>query len=168
MKPIGLIRFITIHASATTPSMDIGVEEVTQWHLDRGWSDIGYHWLIRRDGTWEKGRPSVYQGAHVGGFNSGNLGICMVGGLKEGTKTPENNFTDPQWVTLFERVRMLHENFPEAVIMGHNGFPGHEARGCPCFDWRDWREEFHRRIREPLHQLPSHWYEVVDKEEPDG
>jgi len=48
------IRYITIHAAATTPSMDIGVKEIREWHLARGWRDVGYHFVIRRDGTLEK------------------------------------------------------------------------------------------------------------------
>lgn len=165
MRPIGKIRYITVHAAATRPSLDIGAKEIRQWHLDRGWSDIGYHWVVRRDGSKENGRDPSLQGAHVGGHNAGNLGICMVGGVKESDgKTPEDNFTTEQWITLFDMVKVLHRRNPQAIIMGHNGFPGHEARGCPCFDWRKWREEFFKRIHDPDAQMPSHWYDEVDKE----
>lgn len=165
MKPIGNIRYITIHASYTPPSLDIGEETIRGWHVDeRGWLDTGYHRVIRRDGTVENGRPIRYQGAHVGGFNAGNIGICMVGGKKEGVDEPEDNFTNPQWVTLFMMMRSLLNRHPHAIIMGHNGFAGHEARGCPCFDWRAWREDFFKRIHAEQVQLPSHWYDEVDKE----
>lgn len=165
MKPIGHIRYITIHTSDTYPDMDIGVAEITEWHVQRGFDTIGYHWVIRRDGTREKGRASTYQGAHVGGHNAGNLGICLVGGKSRDTDRCEDNYTDEQWIALFEFVKALHASFPEALIMGHNGFPGHEARGCPCFDWRKWRLDFHRRIKEPLTQLPASWYDAIDWEE---
>lgn len=157
------MRYITIHASATFPSMDIGVAEIRDWHLARGFNDIGYHEVLRRDGTWEKGRPAHIKGAHVGGFNTDNYGVCLVGGLKEGTKTPENNFTAAQWSELRARMTELHRQWPGAIITGHNGFPGHESRGCPCFDWREWRAQFLASIAEDAIQLPSHWYDEVDK-----
>jgi N-acetylmuramoyl-L-alanine amidase len=156
------MRFITIHASATFPSMDIGAAEITEWHLARGFRTIGYHEVIRRDGTVEIGRQAEEQGAHVGGFNPGNYGICLVGGLAQGTKRPENNYTDAQWDALRERMLIHHARWPQAIIMGHNGFPGHEPRGCPCFDWRKWREEFLASLHEIPVQLPSQWYDEVD------
>jgi len=156
------MRFITIHASATYPSMDIDAAEIRDWHLSRGWRDIGYHEVIRRDGTVELGRPADQTGAHVGGHNTGNYGICLVGGLKQGTKIPEDNFTPAQYAKLRNRMLAHHTRWPEAIIMGHNGFPGHEARGCPCFDWRAWRDEFLAELREEPIQLPSHWLDEVD------
>lgn len=156
------MRFITIHAAATHPDMDIGVEEIRQWHLDRGFRDIGYHYVIRRDGTIETGRPADQTGAHVGGFNTGNLGVCMVGGVDKYTNAPQDNFTVDQWESLHRIMTRLHEKHPEAIIMGHNGFPGHESRGCPCFDWRLWRRQFLWSLREAEVQLPSHWYDEVD------
>ncbi len=149
------MRYITIHASATFPSMDIGVDEIRDWHLARGFNDVGYHEVIRRDGTLELGRPAHIQGAHVLGFNPGNYGICMVGGLKEGTKTPEDNFTAAQYQTLRKRMVELHAKWPEAEIVGHNFFPGHESRGCPCFDWRQWRDDFLASVNDP----PGPWYD---------
>jgi len=157
------IRYITIHAAATTPSMDIGVKEIREWHLARGWRDVGYHFVIRRDGTLEKGRPLDEMGAHVGGHNSGNIGICMAGGVTEADgRTPENNFTAAQWQTLRELVYQLHTMHPKAVIMGHNGFPEHESRGCPCFDWRKWRKEFLESLEEQEPVFHGHWIEEVD------
>lgn len=157
------MRYITIHASATPPSMDIGVDEIRHWHADpkphgNGWSDIGYHEVIRRDGTWEQGRPASRMGAHVLNFNQGNYGICMVGGLREGTKIPEDNFTPAQYATLRRRMMVHHNDWPEAEIMGHNGFPGHESRGCPCFNWRQWRDDFLAAQAGP----PGPWPDEVD------
>lgn len=156
------MRYITIHAAATFPSMDIGVKEIRQWHLANGWRDIGYHEVIRRDGTLEPGRPADQMGAHVGGYNRDNYGICLVGGLKEGTKVPEDNFTGAQYHTLYRRMMVHHGNWPEAIIMGHNGFPGYESRGCPSFDWRKWRDDFLASLLETPLQMPSHWYDEVD------
>lgn len=164
------MRYVTIHTSLTPPSMDIGASDIRRWHrIDRGWRDIGYHRVIKRDGTIEQGRPDGQTGAHVGGFNTDNYGVCMVGGLRQGGNfnNPadfEDNYTDAQWVALWEEMLRLHDHYPGIVIMGHNGWPGHEARGCPCFDWRTWRDRFWETLREPAPQMPSHWIDEVDVE----
>lgn len=149
------INRITIHASATYPSMNIGAKEIRQWHLDRGWRDIGYHRVIRRDGTVDEGRPESIMGAHVKHHNRDNLGICLVGGLKEGTQEAEDNFTPVQYIMLTKvLVDLLHKH-PEAIIQGHNGYPGHETRACPCFDWRAYVDYLNRAMAAPYR--PSGW-----------
>ena len=74
-------RFITLHCSATRPSQIAGVKEIRSWHKAKGWSDIGYHFVVRRDGRVEKGRPITQTGAHVQGWNTNNVGICLEGGI---------------------------------------------------------------------------------------
>lgn len=133
-------KYIVIHCAATKPSMDIGVKEIDRWHRQKGWKKVGYHYVIRRDGTVEKGRGLYEIGAHVrppDGINSTSVGICMVGGVKERDgKTPENNFTPAQWKSLGKLVDTLMELFPTATITGHRDLaPG---RGCPSFSVRDW------------------------------
>lgn len=93
------LRFITLHCSATRPSQIAGVKEIRAWHKAKGWSDIGYHFVIRRNGAIEKGRPISKTGAHVAGWNADNLGICLEGGISE-TFQPQNNFTREQWRAL--------------------------------------------------------------------
>jgi len=73
------INKIVIHCSDSPDSLDIGVREIRDWHKQRGWSDIGYHYVVRRDGTVESGRPIEIKGAHVKGHNSDSIGICWVG-----------------------------------------------------------------------------------------
>ena len=72
-------RDIVVHCSATPPKMDIGVREIRTWHIKRGFVDVGYHYVIRRDGSVETGRPHDTQGAHVRSFNKFSVGICLVG-----------------------------------------------------------------------------------------
>ncbi|WP_237673814.1 N-acetylmuramoyl-L-alanine amidase [Vreelandella profundi] len=156
------MRYLTIHCAATTASMDIGVDEIRQWHLARGWRDVGYHYVIRRDGTLERGRPESQTGAHVGGYNTGNIGVCMAGGVKDDGVTPEDNFTAAQWSALDALLTELHERYPKALIMGHNGFPGHESRGCPCFDWRTYRDGLHDMWADTPEEWHGHWIEEVD------
>ena len=69
---------IIIHCAATKPSMDIGYQEIRKWHVeDNGWDDVGYHFIIRRNGKYEKGRPEGYSGAHAPSHNSRSIGICL-------------------------------------------------------------------------------------------
>jgi N-acetylmuramoyl-L-alanine amidase len=105
-----------------------------------GWSDIGYHAVIRRDGRIEYGRPPGSMGAHVAGENAGNLGICLVGGITDGGK-PKNNFTVEQFASLrwliIEWIGVY--GIQDTQIRGHCDFEG-VLKACPCFDVRQWWE----------------------------
>jgi N-acetyl-anhydromuramyl-L-alanine amidase AmpD len=125
---------IVVHCAATTASMDIGRDEIDRWHRARGWFTIGYHYVIRRNGTVETGRPEDVVGAHVLNHNSDTIGICMAGGLASDKKTPQDNFTKEQLASLETLLRELKERYPKANIMGHSDFPEHKTRACPVFD----------------------------------
>ena len=71
--------FLVVHCSATRPEMDVGVEDIRRWHLAKGWSDIGYHYVITRNGTPQTGRPEGEIGAHVHGYNARSVGINLSG-----------------------------------------------------------------------------------------
>jgi len=126
---------IVIHCADTYEVMDIGAAEINQWHLDRGWNGIGYHFVIRRDGEVEVGRDIDEVGAHAKGYNQESIGICMVGGRGVDGK-PEDNFTDNQWESLEDLVDILEETYPDAEVFGHNELNPHKA--CPSFDVQDW------------------------------
>lgn len=70
---------IVIHCTASPDYLDIGAKEIDQWHRDRGWSQIGYHYVVRRNGEVERGRPEHLDGAHARGVNATSIGICWVG-----------------------------------------------------------------------------------------
>lgn len=134
------VRYIVIHCAATKPSMDIGAAEIDQWHRRQGWNEIGYHRVIRRDGRIEHGRPFTVPGAHVRGHNGHSVGICLVGGVKESDgKTPENNFTEEQFITLRVLVRQVKLMFPKAEVVGHRNLDPKKA--CPSFDVVDYFEK---------------------------
>ena len=120
-----------IHCAATPPNMDIGIAEITEWHKARGLKTCGYHYVIRRDGTRQKGREINAIGAHVTGHNHHSVGLCMVGGVAAHTLAPENNFTQEQWVTLYITLQELHAQYPKAVIVGHRDLDSGKA--CPSF-----------------------------------
>ena len=129
------ITHLVVHCAATRPSQNIGVLTIRKWHMDKGWSDIGYHWVIRRDGTLETGRPEKRSGAHVRGHNSHSVGICLVGGINEDSLRPEMNYTKSQWSALKRLLTHKQIQYPDAEIMGHRDFPG-VAKACPCMDVR--------------------------------
>lgn len=127
------IREILLHCSATPSSMDIGVKEITQWHTlpepkGRGWSHIGYHYVIRRNGTVELGCPIEQAGIHCSGHNARSIGICMVGG---GLNGEDKYFTEAQFDSLAGLIRKLRKRWPMAPIYGHNEFAD---KACPVYD----------------------------------
>lgn len=131
------IEYIAIHCSATKG--DVSAATIRRWHTDKGWTDIGYHFVIRIDGTIELGRCLDKTGAHVKGFNSKSWGICLAGGLDRVGK-PENNFTEKQSSSLYALLVTLRHIAPQAHIQGHRDFPG-VIKACPCFNVREWLPE---------------------------
>lgn len=128
-----IIEKIIIHCADTLAGMDIGAAEIREWHTrERGWRDIGYHYVIRRNGVIEKGRADSVQGAHTKGQNANSLGICLVGGAGG-----ECNFTGAQWAALSSLVKTLQVQHAAASVHGHNEF---SEKQCPCFDARAWAE----------------------------
>ena len=111
--------------------MDIGAAEIDRWHRKRGFLKIGYHFVIRRDGTVEAGRPIEQPGAHAKGYNRHTIGICMVGGTAADRVTPEDNFTDKQYATLLQLL--VEFKRPHMWVKGHRDLP-HVSKDCPCFD----------------------------------
>jgi len=138
MNPRTKTDTIVIHCAATKPSMNIGAEEIKKWHVDeRGWSDIGYHFVITRDGTKELGRGSDLSGAHARAVNGTSVGICLVGGLSEDNK-PENNFTLEQFLTLKDLIKELKMKYPDAKkIIGHYQVEPAKPH-CPGFNVPEW------------------------------
>jgi N-acetyl-anhydromuramyl-L-alanine amidase AmpD len=128
--------FIAIHCSATQGKSDVGVTEIKRWHRERGFLDIGYHFVIRRNGVVEIGRHQEAVGAHVEGFNSTSVAICMVGGVDSKMK-PEDNFTKDQYAALLILVKKLKADYPKAVVLGHRDFPK-VAKACPSFSVPEW------------------------------
>lgn len=137
MKPRERTDYIVIHCSASPPTVDFGVKEIRRYHKSLGWQDIGYHYVIRRDGTVEEGRKAGLIGSHVKGHNATSLGVCLVGGVNSAGK-PVFNFTADQMdslATLVGKLRAVHN--PNAKIVGHRDFAG-VAKACPSFDVAVW------------------------------
>ncbi|MDP9775929.1 N-acetylmuramoyl-L-alanine amidase [Agrobacterium sp. RC10-4-1] len=136
MKSRTRTDYIAVHCAATRPSQDIGRADIDRWHRAKGWLMIGYHFVIRRDGRVETGRPVDAIGAHVEGYNSVSVGICLAGGVDEHGRS-QDNFTPAQYAALAELLIELKAKYPKATIQGHRDFPK-VAKDCPCFDVRSW------------------------------
>lgn len=142
------IDHIVLHCSATKEGQDIDLDTVRKWHLQRGFNDVGYHYLIKLDGKVQIGRTLDTVGAHVKGHNSRSIGICYVGGLdKDGN--PKDTRTPEQLNAMKAMIWTLTDKFPEAVVVGHRDLsPDVDGSGtveedewlkdCPCFNVRSW------------------------------
>lgn len=125
------ITLIIIHCSAVRPWQQSSAKIIDEWHKEKGWKGIGYHYVVRRDGSIELGRPLEQPGSHCVGHNRYSIGICYEGGLDAAGKEVDTR-TPEQRVTLRELVTKLHQRFPKAVIVGHHDL--NHSKCCPCFD----------------------------------
>ena len=127
-----IITLIIIHCSAVRPWEQSGFREIDLWHRQRGWKyGCGYHFIVRRDGSIEDGRPLEMIGAHCLNHNNHSIGICYEGGLDVAGR-PADTRTEAQKVTMRQLLERLHRQFQNAVIVGHNVFEPMKA--CPCFN----------------------------------
>ncbi len=140
------INEVIIHCSDTQEGRDFSAEDIRTWHTTpkekggRGFSDIGYHYVIRLDGTIEEGRPLSKPGAHCLGHNKHSIGICYVGGRRLAPNTRkgyvwDDTRTPDQRKSMENLVRLLKMCYPEATIHGHREFAN---KACPGFDVKKW------------------------------
>ena len=145
-----IITDIVIHCTASKENVDMTVEQIRAIHTapvskkGRGWSDIGYHYVVYLDGTVHEGRDVNISGAHVSGHNANSIGIVYVGGLDSKGKAKDTR-TEKQKAALIDLLVDLRKLYPKAKISGHrdfspdlngNGFiePQEWIKECPCFD----------------------------------
>ena len=121
------INEIIVHCSDTPEGRHVTVDEIRKWHTqERGWSDIGYHYVVYLDGTVHEGRPVKIPGAHCKGHNSNSIGICYVGGAD-----CKDTRTEDQKDALVDLLVYLKTEYPEVTIHGHRDF---SDKCCPSFD----------------------------------
>ena len=125
------VNEIIVHCSATREEQQVSVDTIRDWHLAKGWNDIGYHFYIDLDGTINKGRDIDKIGAHCKGHNRNSIGICYCGGVETDGKTPKDTRTQEQKDSLLNVLKTLKAMYPEAVIYSHNEFAN---KACPSFD----------------------------------
>ena len=122
---------IIVHCSATREGQHVTVQQIRQWHLQRKFADIGYHYVVRRNGEIEPGRPEWLIGAHCVNHNAHSIGICYEGGL-DIRGQPADTRTAEQKQTMRRLLEQLHERYPRAMIVGHHDL--YPPKDCPCFD----------------------------------
>jgi N-acetylmuramoyl-L-alanine amidase len=136
MADLGPITHLTIHCAATPEGRDVKAETISQWDQAR-FGQTSYHWVVELDGSKHRTLNDDQLGAHVGGHNHGNIGVCYVGGVDVHNAAPKDTRTPQQHQALREIVRDYHRRFPDLIILGHRDWPGvHKA--CPSFDVREW------------------------------
>ena len=126
-----IIKELIVHCSATPEGKDYSVDTIRQWHLQRGFSDIGYHYVIYRDGSIHIGRDESIIGAHCTGHNTNSIGVCYIGGCASDGKTPKDTRTTEQKQSLVKLLKELKTKYPQASIHGHRDFAN---KACPSFD----------------------------------
>lgn len=136
------INELIVHCSATPEGCDYTVEDIRKWHKSSGWSDIGYHYVIYRNGTVVNGRDVDLVGAHCakGGHNQHSIGICYIGGVENKPGIPvhlqksKDTRTEAQKMALLSLLIDLKKLYPSATIWGHHDFD--KGKDCPSFDAR--------------------------------
>ena len=127
------ITLLVIHCSAVRPDQTSSAAQIDTWHRrDRHYKfGIGYHYVVRRDGQIEPGRPEWMVGAHCKNHNAHSLGICYEGGL-DARGQPADTRTLAQKLAMLQLLEVLHRKYPKALIVGHHDL--NPQKDCPCFD----------------------------------
>lgn len=128
------IKEIIVHCSATAEGKDFCAKDIDLWHKAQGWDCIGYHYVVKLDGTVESGRPIEKVGAHCKGHNAYSIGVCYIGGLAADGKTPKDTRTPQQKAALQLLVDNLKRVYPGSKVYGHCDFA---SKACPCFDAKE-------------------------------
>ena len=145
------IDYIAVHCTATPEGRDLTVEQIRKQHKSQGWADVGYHYIIYRDGTVNIGRDVDVSGAHVSGYNANSIGVSYVGGLENrpgvaySQLKAKDTRTEAQKASLMALLMDLRKLYPKAKIQGHRDFspdrnhdgvisPDEWVKDCPSFD----------------------------------
>lgn len=124
------INEIIVHCTATPAGRQHSAADIDRWHRARGFARIGYHYVVRLDGTVEAGRPEESVGAHCLGHNAHSIGVVYVGGT-DASGCPTDTRTPRQREALLRLLYDLRQRYPGAEIRGHRDFA---AKACPSFD----------------------------------
>ena len=131
MRPL---KRIILHCTATPEGKHFDVATIRRWHVkDRGWKDIGYHYVIYIDGSVHEGRPIEQAGAHTSGHNADSIGVTYVGGCDAKMKA-KDTLNEAQETAMVNLIKALREERGEMSLHGHNEFA---AKACPSFKVKD-------------------------------
>ena len=151
MAKLGPVKYLTIHCAATPEGRHVTAEQITAWDKAK-FGQTSYHWVVELDGTRVCTLKDDQLGAHVGGHNSGNIGICYIGGLDKNAHSPKDTRTAAQTQSLLTLVRTYKAQYPGIIIRGHRDWspdldgdgviePNEWKKACPSFDVRAWLKQ---------------------------
>lgn len=139
MAKLGPVKFLTIHCAATPEGRHVTAEQITSWDKAK-FGQTSYHWVVELDGKRVRTLRDDQRGAHVGKANTGNIGICYVGGMDKNMRLPKDTRTEEQKKSLLTLIRTYKERYPGITIRGHRDWPG-TRKACPSFDVTAWLKE---------------------------
>lgn len=131
MAQLGAVKYLTIHCAATPEGRDVKAATVNEWDRAK-FGQISYHWVVELNGNAVRTLPDTVKGAHVGGANTGNIGICYIGGCDKKMNAKDTR-TPAQKATLRRLVEEYRAKYPNIIVRGHRDWPK-VAKACPSFD----------------------------------
>lgn len=129
--PLGTIRFLTIHCTASPPGRGDTANDVVRWDTER-FRQAAYHWVIEESGKKVRCLADSVKGCHVALHNTGNIGVAYIGGVDENENAKDTR-TDEQRQSLRDIVAMYSKDHPGLIVRGHRDWPG-VHKDCPSFD----------------------------------
>jgi N-acetylmuramoyl-L-alanine amidase len=133
------IKYLTIHCAATPEGRDVSPKIIEQWDIAK-FGQKSYHWIITLDGMMFRSLRDDERGAHTGGKNTGNIGVCYVGGMDKQMKAPKDTRTEAQKKALITLIRTYQARYRGIKVLGHRDWPG-VKKACPSFDVEEWMIE---------------------------
>lgn len=134
--PLGPVKALTIHCAATPEGRDVKPATVAEWDIAK-FGQESYHLIVTLDGVTHRRLADTVKGAHTGGANTGNVGVCYIGGMDAKMQAPKDTRTPAQKVALAKIVAEYRAKYPGIIVRGHNEWPG-VAKACPSFDVSEW------------------------------
>lgn len=135
MPTLGPVKYLTIHCAATPEGRHVSADTISKWDQAK-FGQTSYHWVIELDGKAVRTLRDDQKGAHVGGANSNNIGICYVGGCDK-AMNPKDTRTPEQKRAMRTMIRTYQDRYPGIIVMGHRNWPG-VKKACPSFDVTAW------------------------------
>jgi N-acetylmuramoyl-L-alanine amidase len=148
MTTLGNIEYLVVHCSGTPPEdTTVDALKLDRIHKGYGWRKIGFHLVVKRDGTVQRGRVETEAGQHAEDYDDKSLAICLIGGLHASEtyrrfsryiRKPWPDYTDAQFNALRKVLNGWKSKYPKAKVVGHSELK--RGRSCPCFDVGKWYE----------------------------
>jgi N-acetyl-anhydromuramyl-L-alanine amidase AmpD len=136
MAALGTVKYLTIHCAATPEGRHVDAETISKWDQAK-FGQTSYHHVIELDGKAVRTLRDDQKGAHTGGANTGNIGICYVGGVDKANMVPKDTRTAAQKKALATLIRTYQARYPGIIVRGHRDWPG-VKKACPSFDVGAW------------------------------